>query len=329
MHSLHVTVIEKSEIGSHVSRRDDGFALVIVLWLLAFLSVVTLALTNTVRLDIQAKANLHRQAEAEVLADGLVLMVSAKLMEQLAGDARLSLPLNGRAIRCKLGSDTVEVSAVDVAGLVDLNAASQELLFRLLVGVGVPRPQATSLSAAIVDFRDDDDVPTPFGAEIREYRAAGLPHGPKNAQFESGEELDQVLGMTPAILARIRELVTVHSRSPTLDVRFSPAALVLALSAPVIGNYIPASLLVRDRRLLAVEFGSVGGTASRTRVVTVGVETASAGRARRRAVVEWSDGADLGFVIHDWMPANETTSMIQFTEVPSATCEKLLAIEGR
>ena len=51
----------------------------------------------------------------------------------------------------------------------------------------------------------------PNGAEEAAYRAAGLPWGPKNAPFETVEELQQVLGMTADIYKRVAPSLTTYS----------------------------------------------------------------------------------------------------------------------
>ncbi len=116
----------------------------------------------------------------------------------------------------------------DVAGLVDLNAASLALLEWLLHGLGVAPDRAAALAAAIVDFRDDDGI---NGAESAAYRAAGLAHGPKNAPFETVMELDQVLGMDAALLGRLHAATTVYSRQPGIDGAVAPHEILSASAA--------------------------------------------------------------------------------------------------
>ena len=57
--------------------------------------------------------------------------------------------------------------------------------------------------ARILDWRDADDETREGGAESREYRSAGLSYEPRNADFESADELRQVLGserLSPGLL---------------------------------------------------------------------------------------------------------------------------------
>ena len=267
--------------------------------MLALLAVMVIALANTVRLDVQAKANLLSQAQAEALADGMTFAVAARLMERLAGTPGPGLPANGTVVQCQLEGNSVEVSVTDVAGLVDLNAAPIEMMARVIAGVGVPLTQATRLAAAIGDFRDIDDEPLPGGAEAKEYRAAGLPFGPKNAPFETVDELDQVLGMTPEILGRLRGLVTLHSRAPGLDLGLAPDTVVMAMAGLDTGGIESA------RAKLTGQFVAGDRARSRTQVVNVRVMTANGGHFRRHTVVEVSSTAALGFAIREWTSESE------------------------
>jgi general secretion pathway protein K len=118
------------------------------------------------------------------------------------------LARDGTPLLCGHGDAAVAIAVTDVGGLVDLNAASASLLEWLLRGLGVAPDKAVALAAAIVDFRDEDDVPAVNGAESAAYHAAGLAHGPKNAPFETLTELDQVLGMDLALLNRLRAVAS-------------------------------------------------------------------------------------------------------------------------
>ena len=82
----------------------------------------------------------------------------------------------------------------------DLNAADEETLRRLFVGLGRSPAGADSLADALADWRDEDDEPRPSGAEAAWYRAGGLPL-PRNGPFADVRELARVRGFDalPAI----------------------------------------------------------------------------------------------------------------------------------
>ncbi len=218
--------------GQQCATRETGFILIPVLFVLALLAVVTLTLTKTVATDVKVGAQILRQAEAASLADGIARLVVRRLTLSDPDVKRKGpIQVDGTPLSCRVSGLIATVSVKDTAGQVDLNLASQDLLDRLFVGLGVPPDQAARLAAAIVDFRDPDSVLSAGGAEAAEYAQAGLSHGPKNAAFASVGELDQVLGMTPAIMALVRPHVTVYSRSRGVDLNVASEA-IRALDLP-------------------------------------------------------------------------------------------------
>jgi general secretion pathway protein K len=281
-------------------RADGGFVLVSVLWLLALLTLVTLVLLTAVRLDVRATGQLSRHAEAEALADGMMRLVALRLGDRRPVDAA-GLARDGTPLLCGHGDAAVAIAVTDVGGLVDLNAASASLLEWLLRGLGVAPDKAVALAAAIVDFRDEDDVPGVNGAESAAYRAAGLAHGPKNAPFETVTELDQVLGMDLALLNRLRAVATVHSRQPGIDASLAPREVLSAAAASSRTDVAAAAspqLGASERADIPSEFR----IPSRARAyrVTVGVQLPGGGRFAREAVIEPDRTVPLGFWLREW-----------------------------
>ena len=119
--------------------------------------------------------------------------------------------IDGTVYDWPFAESIVHISIRDEFSKVNLNAAPEVLLASLFSSVGVDPAKAQSLADAIADFRDADDLPRLRGAEEAQYRAAGLAWGPKNAPFETIEELQQVLGMTAQIYKQIIPDLTIHS----------------------------------------------------------------------------------------------------------------------
>ena len=277
-------------------RQARGFILIPVIFTLALLALVALTITRTVSLDIKANTRQLRSAEAEMLADGVARLVIQHLMlvRSAPPETRILKP-DGSVFACRLGARTAIITAQDTAGQIDLNAASQELLERLLAGIAVPKDQAARLAAAIVDFRDPDDLPLPGGAEAADYRAAGLGHGPKNAPFAIVGELDQVLGMTPDLLARVRPLVTVHSRVPGVDQTVA--------AAPVRGLTLPNTMLAVSP--------------ARAFLIRVTVQNTGTAQFARETVVELSPRAPLGHLVRVWARGDATLASPPIGDLPS------------
>ena len=89
---------------------------------------------------------------------------------------------------------SVEVTVERDLGRVDLNTASNALIFAVFAANGVEDDRAHLLADRIEDWKDADDSARDHGAERSQYVAAGLHYVPRNGPFESVDELRQVLG---------------------------------------------------------------------------------------------------------------------------------------
>jgi len=314
--------VPKTAATAAAKRTDGGFVLVSVLWLLALLTVVTFVLLTTIRLDVRTTGQLVRHAEAEALADGLMRLVALRLGDRTRRPLTAAgIPTDGTAVVCVHDDATVEIAVSDVGGLVDLNAAPVNVLEWLLLGLGLAPDNAAALATAIVDFRDADDVPGVRGAESAAYRAAGLAHGPKNGPFETVTELDQVLGMSPGLLERLRPLITVYSRQPGVDPTVAPRA-ILAVGAAVSRSASPAR--VGEPRLEAIPSEFRIRSSVRAYRVTVSVQSPRGGRFAREAVVEPARTAPLGFWMREWTVATHTIAPASDASAGVETCVRML-----
>ena len=123
----------------------------------------------------------------------------------------------------------MRVSIQYEGGKIDLNTASDPLLRGLFLSVGLDQATSEALVDAVADWRDENDLRRLKGAEEREYRAAGLPLGPKNGPFETVEELRQVIGVKPEVYRRLVPALTVYSGQPGIDLSTAPREALLAI----------------------------------------------------------------------------------------------------
>ncbi len=189
-------------------RGERGVALVIVLWTLALLAVLAGAFSTASRTHAKLAFNVIERAKAEALADAAVARAIAGLLA-LPEDGGLRVDQTPYAWVFDGGE--VVFAIADEGGKIDLNSVSAEELSAILAALGVPARDSARLAGAIVDFRDDDQTVSASGAEVAEYRRAGLPHGPKDAPFERLDELALVLGMTGELVALLSPIATVYS----------------------------------------------------------------------------------------------------------------------
>jgi general secretion pathway protein K len=121
----------------------------------------------------------------------------------------------------------IQIRISDEMGKVDLNTATPDVLQRLFQAAGVDAGLATSLVANLVESRDSQRLNNQSYGNQR-YKQAGLSHGPRYAEFASLEDLQAVLGMTPAIYQKVEPAITLWSRHPQPTPLLAPA---LALSS--------------------------------------------------------------------------------------------------
>jgi general secretion pathway protein K len=123
----------------------------------------------------------------------------------------------------------VEVSAIDERGKLDINAADELSLANLFIGHGLDMTEAEFLAAAVLDWRDVDEMERVNGAEEDAYFAAGLQIGPANRPFMMTEELLQVIGMPYELYRLLEPGITVFSRAAKPNPAFAPVEALMAL----------------------------------------------------------------------------------------------------
>ncbi len=269
-----------------------GFALIAVVWVIALLSVMALDVLAGARREHGRAFDLAERARLDAAADaGIAVAIHGLLLAEAgaAGQGRRDRPGAPDAAPREVYLDGVRVLVTleDEAGKIDLNQAPEPVLRALFEALGQPPARAAALAAAVLDWRDGNEVPRPGGAEAPDYRAARAAVPPRDGDFRSIEELIHVRGMTPALLAAAAPALTVHSRSETVDLAVAPplAARAGATSGRGGGQRSLAAQVASDAR---------GGTDLAGRAFRIRAEAASpAGRRVRNAVVRLTgDPAD-------------------------------------
>jgi general secretion pathway protein K len=191
-----------------------GAALILVMWLLVLLTAVIGSFAQSARIEsLQA----HQLRSSLIARQAAQAGVDYGVLRMLYADVDRRWVPDGRMYTLQLGDATLEIRVFDETGKVDLNGASQDLLARLLLALGVQDPRAHSLAGAIVNYRNPDNLLAPGGGGgAADYSSAGLPYGPKNKPYETVSELQRVLGMDLALYQKLEPYVTVYvSGDPT------------------------------------------------------------------------------------------------------------------
>lgn len=204
-----------------------GAALLLVMWLILLLSGLVAGYAMSARIESMQGNGLARGVAAREAARAGIDYAMSRM---LAADPAQQWAADGRPYRFVFDGVALEVSVRDETGKIDLNNAAPDLLGRLLQVQGEPRESATRLAGAIVDWRDEDSLTQPAGgAEDDAYASAGLAWGAKDAPFETVGELEQVLGMRPALFRSLAPYLTVHSGAAIPAAEFADAPVLQAL----------------------------------------------------------------------------------------------------
>jgi general secretion pathway protein K len=221
-------------------RGRGGFALVAALWLMVALGSVGLHVALESRARRQAAANLLDEVRARAAVNGGTEYARSRLTAAMLGRAeelraealsRARNPRQQAAVQRQsvrnlfrsadpledpwrepqelvvpemaFGDARYALLLRDVGSALNLNTADEAMLRQFFAqGLGLDYALADQLAQAILDWRDEDDIPRINGGEREEYLAEGALVLPPNRDFLDIDELRHVRGMTPEIYVR-------------------------------------------------------------------------------------------------------------------------------
>jgi len=239
----------------------QGFILIAALWLLVALGAVGLDASLRSRTRRLAAANLLDAQHAQDIALSATEYARSRLTAAMLGRAdelRAEAARNTRTTSrgtpvmtlfrnsdpmedpwrdpqalvpqtFSIENTTAQLELRDTGAAVNVNLVDEETLSQFLSqGIGLDYAEAQRLTMAILDWRDEDDIPRVNGGERDQYLDAGAPVLPANRRFEDLEELRHVLGMTPEIYNAMRPFLTL-SGSGRINVNAAPEEVLLAI----------------------------------------------------------------------------------------------------
>lgn len=260
-----------------MTRRDGGFALLIVLWSLVLIALLVTQVTAAGRSEALLTANLRRSAVLRAEADGALNLAIFHLI-----DPASSWAADGLDHVVRLADAAVVVQVTDEYGKINPSQATSTVLAALLRGVGEGADRADELAANIVQWRFPTAEDPATGEKAQRYRAAGRDYAPPNSSFQSVNELVLVLGMTPDLVARLAPHLTLYTDSEPDTRRADPLvarALTVAAFPATTGSLPPPRVVT----ITAAAVSSSGARFTRRAVVSLGPDRA--GRPFR--IVTW------------------------------------------
>ena len=192
-----------------MNTRNNGFALITVLWITAFLVVIAGAVSYQSRGSLELAKNIVAGLQTRHAAEGALLLTANKLVKRFDVN---STNTDKSVFNYELDNIYVSVRVADESGKIDVNLAPTDLIISLFNTLGLDSQKSVSLANSIADWRDEDNLKRIDGAEDQDYLARGLTYQAKDDEFDSIEEVSLVLGMNTNIYNRIKPYITVYSQ---------------------------------------------------------------------------------------------------------------------
>lgn len=236
-------------------KHQPGSVLVVVIWVVTVLVIFVVGLSALVASRLNTFKYFRDTNRAYLVALGAVNKTIAEINKEAKtswydalSESWSNNPLEFQEILIGGGRGSVSYKyptsagamenitfygAADEERRVNINKVSATVLQTLLVKVGeMETNKAASLADAIIDWRDEDNTPRPFGVENDYYITLQPPYPCKDNDFEVPEELLLVKGMTPEIYNKIKDVVTVWGDG-RVNINTAPADTLRALGLPI------------------------------------------------------------------------------------------------
>ena len=284
-------------------RREHGFALLVVIWVLALLAVLAAGFAADTRGEARQARNLLENARAQALAEAGMSLAVVGLLDR---NPATQWPADGTPRDVAFDGGHLHIVIQDEGGKVNLNTAAPELLAGLLTRVGVAPAQRDAVVDAIVTHRLQAE-----GA-AQAPNSVALVAGEAPPAFEAVDELRLLPGVTRAVFDAASPYLTVFSRAGRINPLTAPRTVLLALPN-VNPQEVDATLAARaaiaaGQTSTAIPFLTgvdrfIVRTTSRAATVTVTATTAGGAVFIRQAVLFMTGRPDRPYEFLDWRQA--------------------------
>ena len=206
---------------------SKGMALIAVLWITSLLALMAAGIGSSSRTAAKLAFNHVENTKARLSADAGVQQAVYGLLTETGVRPWQAGGVLNEAVN--LNQTEVEIQIRDEDGKIDINVSAPELLQGLFAAAGLTEEQASGLAARLIDYRDKDSDPSPFGAEDADYIAAGRLDGAADRPFRHVAELRDVLGISDEIYRRVSPDLTIYSDAEGVDLFRASKNVLMAL----------------------------------------------------------------------------------------------------
>ncbi len=272
------------------SQSQEGFALLIVLWTMALLSLLAAQVTGAGRAETKLANALRGGAQLQEAADAAAYET---IWHMLDGGGDYWTPGAMTAV-INEPAGPVRVTVTDERGKLDINQSPVALLAALFAVVGADRGRAQLVANGVSDWRSQQpagaDTDTPLMAS---YRSDGRVWGPAGQEFQRIDELKLVIGMTPALYAASRPYLTLALEQAPWTNYASPVVLAAIARAKRDGGLAVDPADPRGPVVLHLQARATGANgAAFTRRMLFRLDGTLSGPAWKYRVLSWEDGPD-------------------------------------
>lgn len=259
---------KKMGLGS-IWRNERGMALLITIMTVVLLVAVTIKFHKTTWWNFLGANNFRVGVQLKTIASSGV-NIAVAVLEKDGGENQFDSFLDSWAILANqqftelFPTGTLRLEVVDLSGRLPINslvvgkvdgkqigdeATTRELrtlLFRMLISGAFAvdnETEARGIIDAIVDWLDEDDKESEYGAENGHYQSLEKPYACKNKPLQTVEELLLVKGITPALLfgspetKGLADCLTVYQKDGKINLN-TAAPLILKNLDPLIDDQL-------------------------------------------------------------------------------------------
>ncbi|NOQ64655.1 MAG: general secretion pathway protein GspK [Methyloprofundus sp.] len=219
-------------------KTDKGLALIVVLWVITLLTIMASSFSLTIQRESAITSGLKERAEAEALAEAGIHYAALMLF---SSDEELRWKAFGSLYEIEFAGKKIRVQIADESGKLNINLATKDQLQQLISSVILDEALTDNLSDAIMDWRDANELRLLNGAEQQQYQDEGLDYEPRNAEFQSIEELQMVLGMTTQIYQKLEGMLSVYTNTKEINPSTATRDVLLTLpdaSEELVDDYL-------------------------------------------------------------------------------------------
>lgn len=234
-------------------KNERGFALLVVMLVMALLAIVVTELAMSMRLEASMVRSYKDVTLATHLAEAAVQQAIREILgpasiQALDEDGTLSfyrvvgtstlLAKQSRMPRHRvaLGAGEFSYRISDEEARLNVNLAPPDRVDRLLAGLGLDKQARDIINDSLQDWKDANDLSRINGAESEDfYLKLPVPYRARNGALQDTAELLQIRGITPEIYRgekghpALADLVTVVPGRDTVNMNTAPAPVLKAL----------------------------------------------------------------------------------------------------